>query len=57
MLGSARASHGGCIDSRGCIRLEPQALKGAAGWLLGYRRFWEDRLDLLERRLRETSKK
>ena len=36
------------------LSLEPQSLAGAAAWLLGYRRFWEDRLDLLDRRIREA---
>jgi DNA-binding transcriptional ArsR family regulator len=39
------------------ISLEPVQLAGAANWIAGYKRFWEDRLDLLDRRLRESRKK
>jgi DNA-binding transcriptional ArsR family regulator len=39
------------------LSLEPAPLAGAAGWLDGYRRFWEDRLDLLDRGLRESTRK
>ena len=39
------------------ISFEPGPLLGAAAWIAGYRRFWEDRLDLLDRRLRESRKK
>jgi DNA-binding transcriptional ArsR family regulator len=39
------------------LSLEPKPLAGAAAWLLGYRRFWEERLDLLDRRLRESGHK
>jgi DNA-binding transcriptional ArsR family regulator len=35
------------------LRLEAAPLAGAAAWLSDYRRFWEERLDLLESRLRE----
>jgi DNA-binding transcriptional ArsR family regulator len=35
------------------ISLEPAPLADADHWLAGYRRFWADRLDLLDRRLRE----
>jgi DNA-binding transcriptional ArsR family regulator len=34
------------------LTLEPAPLGAAAGWLDTYRAFWEDRLDLLEARLR-----
>jgi len=34
-------------------RLEPQALASAHAWLSSYERFWTDRLDVLERLLRE----
>ena len=33
-------------------RLRGEALGEAAEWLAGYRRFWEDRFDRLEERLR-----
>src|ERR671916_717755 len=33
-------------------RLRGEALEEAADWLAGYRRFWEDRFDRLEERLR-----
>jgi DNA-binding transcriptional ArsR family regulator len=39
------------------LALEPSPMMGAAMWLESYRRFWDDRLDLLEARLlqeRET---
>ena len=36
------------------MSLEPAPLAGAAAWLATYRQFWEDRLDLLETRLRES---
>jgi DNA-binding transcriptional ArsR family regulator len=35
------------------LALEPSPLRSAAGWLDTYRRFWDERLDLLEARLRE----
>jgi DNA-binding transcriptional ArsR family regulator len=35
------------------ISLDAEPLAGAAAWLIDYRRFWEQRLDLLERRLRK----
>ena len=34
------------------LTLEPTPLGAAAGWLDTYRQFWEERLDLLEARLR-----
>lgn len=36
--------------------LEPSPLMGASNWLDSYRRFWEDRLDVLEARLRQQGK-
>jgi DNA-binding transcriptional ArsR family regulator len=36
------------------LTLEPAPLASAEAWLSGYRRFWEERLDLLESRLRES---
>ncbi|HEV2139809.1 MAG TPA: metalloregulator ArsR/SmtB family transcription factor [Candidatus Dormibacteraeota bacterium] len=35
----------------------PAPLDGAATWLSDYRRFWEERLDLLDRRIRESRAK
>ena len=48
----------GVVDSRGdaqrrIYRLEPEALGEAEGWLARPRKFWEQRLDVLEARLRE----
>ncbi|MEO6797912.1 MAG: metalloregulator ArsR/SmtB family transcription factor [Candidatus Dormibacter sp.] len=37
--------------------LEPTPLDAAAGWLGTYRRFWEDRLDLLEAKLRASKRR
>ena len=34
-------------------RLRGEALREAADWLADYRRFWEDRFDRLDERLRE----
>lgn len=39
------------------LTLEPEALREAAGWLHAYRRFWEERLDLLDSRLRARKPK
>jgi len=39
------------------LSLEPVPLGHAAGWLATYRRFWEQRLDLLDRRIRESRRK
>ena len=39
------------------LALEPSPLMSAADWLDSYRRFWEDRLDLLEARLRAEQKR
>lgn len=39
------------------ISLEPAPLREAAAWLLGYRRFWEERLDKLDRELRRARRK
>ncbi len=62
------SKHIGVLEEAGLVRriihgrehtlsLQPEPLAGAAAWLLGYRRFWEDRLDLLERRIWEARKK
>lgn len=37
------------------LRLEPGPLAAASGWLGFYERFWTDRLDTLERLLREDA--
>jgi len=34
-------------------RLRPEPLRDLAGWLEGYRRFWDDRFDRLEAYLKE----
>jgi DNA-binding transcriptional ArsR family regulator len=36
------------------LSLEAEPLAGAAAWLAGYRRFWEERLDLLDAQIRES---
>ena len=62
------SKHIGVLEDAGLVRrvisgrehtlsLRPEPLAGAASWLFGYRHFWEGRLDLLERRIRETSRK
>jgi DNA-binding transcriptional ArsR family regulator len=38
------------------LRLDAAPLAGAAAWMNGYRRFWEERVDVLEARLRERGK-
>jgi DNA-binding transcriptional ArsR family regulator len=37
-------------------RIQGEALRGAADWLAGYRRFWEGSFDRLEDHLREIQK-
>jgi DNA-binding transcriptional ArsR family regulator len=60
---AAVSKHIRVLESAGLIRrtvqgrehhlvLETSPLMAAAGWLDSYRRFWDDRLDLLEARLR-----
>lgn len=39
------------------LSLEPAPLIHAAGWLDIYRHFWEERLDLLEARIRERKRR
>src|SRR5215472_8214589 len=36
------------------LSLEATPLAGAAEWLASYRRFWEERVDLLEKRILES---
>ncbi|MEP6753730.1 MAG: metalloregulator ArsR/SmtB family transcription factor [Candidatus Dormiibacterota bacterium] len=36
------------------LSLEPAPLAYASAWLSGYQRFWEERIDLLDRRLGEA---
>lgn len=38
------------------LSLEPSPLMSAAGWLEAYRRFWNDRLDLLDAGLRSEKR-
>jgi DNA-binding transcriptional ArsR family regulator len=39
------------------LSLEALPLASASSWLATYRRFWEQRLDLLDRRIRESRRK
>ena len=39
------------------LGLEPAPLRQAAGWLDAYRRFWEERLDLLDGRIRARQRR
>jgi DNA-binding transcriptional ArsR family regulator len=39
------------------LTLEPAPLGAAAGWIDTYRNFWEERLDLLEARLRSRRRR
>lgn len=39
------------------LALEPAPLMTAAGWLDSYRRFWEERLDRLEARIRREQRR
>jgi len=39
------------------LSLEPSPLVSAAGWLNSYRRFWEERLDLLDAKLRSEGER
>ncbi len=39
------------------LTLEPAPLGAAAGWLETYRGFWEERLDLLEAKLRRPKRR
>jgi DNA-binding transcriptional ArsR family regulator len=61
---AAVSKHIRVLESAGLVRrtivgrehqlvLEPAPLISAATWLDSYRRFWEERLDLLEARLRQ----
>jgi DNA-binding transcriptional ArsR family regulator len=64
---AAVSKHIRVLESAGLVRrtitgrehrlaLEPSPLMGAAIWLESYRRFWDDRLDLLEARLTRNRK-
>jgi DNA-binding transcriptional ArsR family regulator len=64
---AAVSKHIRVLESAGLVRrsitgrehrlaLEASPLMGAAMWLEPYRRFWDDRLDLLEARLRQDRK-
>jgi DNA-binding transcriptional ArsR family regulator len=61
---AAVSKHIRVLESAGLVRrtivgrehqlaLEPTPLMSASTWLDSYRRFWDDRLDLLEARLRQ----
>ena len=61
---AAVSKHIRVLESAGLVRrkiigrehhlvLEPSPLMGASNWLDSYRRFWEDRLDVLDARLRQ----
>src|SRR5215471_15755522 len=63
---AAASKHIKALESAGLIRrevrgrthhcrLEPRALASADEWLSFYRRFWNERLDALERLLREET--
>jgi hypothetical protein len=39
------------------LSLEPAPLLQAAGWLGAYQQFWEERLDLLDARLRARKRR
>jgi DNA-binding transcriptional ArsR family regulator len=51
--GLVRARHDA---QRRVYRLEPGPLEELDAWLTGYRRFWRERLDELEKHLRQTTK-
>ena len=64
---AAVSKHIRVLESAGLVRrsisgrehqlvMEPSALISATTWLDSYRRFWEDRLDLLEAKLRRSRK-
>jgi DNA-binding transcriptional ArsR family regulator len=64
---AAVSKHIRVLESAGLVRrtivgrehrlaLEPSPLMGAAIWLESYRRFWDDRLDVLETRLLQERK-
>lgn len=65
---AAVSRHIGVLEDAGLVRrrvigrdhflsLEPLPLAGASDWLDGYRRFWEQRLDLLDAQLRKHRKR
>jgi DNA-binding transcriptional ArsR family regulator len=65
---AAASKHIKALESAGLIRrevrgrshicrLEPGPLAGADAWLRHYERFWTDRLDTLDRLLREEDSK
>jgi DNA-binding transcriptional ArsR family regulator len=65
---AAVSKHIRVLESAGLVRrtitgrehqlvLEPQPLMSATTWLESYRRFWDDRLDVLEARLRQERKR
>jgi hypothetical protein len=65
---AAVSKHIRVLESAGLIRrtirgrehqlvLEPSPLMSAADWLDSYRRFWEERLDLLDAKLRSEGQR
>lgn len=56
VLESAGLVHRTIIGREHQLEVEPSALMGATSWLETYRRFWEDRLDLLEAKLQQGRK-
>lgn len=54
-LEDARLVHRTIAGREHRLRLEAAPLMPATAWLESYRGFWETRLDLLDRRLRERS--
>jgi DNA-binding transcriptional ArsR family regulator len=65
---AAVSKHIRVLESAGLVRrtisgrehqlvVEPSPLISAATWLDSYRRFWDDRLDLLDARLRQERKR
>jgi DNA-binding transcriptional ArsR family regulator len=45
------------VAQRRIYRLDPKALESAERWLARHRRFWEQRLDALERHVQERSER
>jgi DNA-binding transcriptional ArsR family regulator len=45
------------VAQRRIYRLDPKSLESAERWLARHRRFWEQRLDALERHVQERSER
>jgi DNA-binding transcriptional ArsR family regulator len=45
------------VAQRRIYRLDPRSLESAERWLARHRRFWEERLDALERHVQEGSER